>query len=266
MPIKVRSKMLAKEKLPLVRDKKGKDRYVPNTQAIIQAVEVANSPETAEYLLHRFEENQTPDTLKAAQEVVAMLKVNVRNKEEIARTKLKEKENSLRGFVPEREVKFDEDIIVTARTLNAELANETLEEIKIDFAISSSSQLKRMYSSNDNPVNAKIEAYSDDMLHKFFEQNNLRIANTSEGSFIVTKEGGERAEPEQARNLMSREFPVFLEKQGVHSKIEAHHYQGEEPAPSRPEKEIPQAATPDHASTPVVSPSSVDEGPAAPSA
>jgi hypothetical protein len=230
--------------MPLARDSRGKDKYVPSTQAVLQGVEVATRLETAEYLAVQFQASLTADMVESSQGIISSLEANRRNKEILEANREQEKRNCLRGIEP-AETRSDEETLVAGETLKTEMVKENVGELKIDFEISNTSRFRRVFTDNDNPVNEVIEAQADNMLHHFYERNDMEIEITEEGSFIVTKNGRERVDPERARELTTRELPGYLEKHGIHANIKGHYPEGEAPAPVQPAVQKPEINAPE---------------------
>lgn len=124
-----------------------------------------------------------------------------------------------------------------ADKIATEFSSKIQGQVKVDFAISDSSQIIRGFSSEDKPISKNLEALMDQLLNSWFAENNLISKDSviyegsASGEILRDQAGQEmKADAEKISQLTrdsEKGLESFLKSKGIEIILQEHNYPGQ---------------------------------------
>jgi hypothetical protein len=238
---------MGKQKLPLARAR-GVRELMPNKDALLYCFAIASTPEAADYLVEQFEKK-----LKSSKPYDSSEKVLARVKEYATNVHLQRdnRENPWLGTIEKIKTDF--------QNLQQNLADSALKtlvasvegEVKMDFAVSSYSELLRAFSIDGKPLEPAVIAALDKLFNSSMAADNMISKNgvifeaTAHGEVRKDKDGNPiKAPVEKINRVISENFAKYLEKAGVQVMAQQHAFPDKKPeAAVKPQVVAPEKPT-----------------------
>ena len=243
---------MGKQKLPLAKER-GVRELMPNKEALLYCFAIASTPEAADYLVEQFEKKlQNAKGIGSSENVLARVKEYAEN----VHLQRGSRDNPWSGS--------SETVKTDFQNLQQNIADSALKtlisnvdgEVKMDFAVSSYSELLRAFSVDGKPLEPAAIAALDKLFNSSMAAENMLSKNsiiyeaTDHGEVRKDKEGNPiKASAEKINRVISENFAKYLDKAGVQVSTQQHAFPDKKPqavvkpqvaAPEKPSIDVKQ--------------------------
>lgn len=214
----------------------------PDTEAMVKVIETATEPETIDYACDQFDKkikSLGKEMVAGSQAIKATLEEHRQN----IHLQRSPQESQWRGMMPISDYNNYQSGRATLASENLK-ANDIM-DVRIDYALSDSSQFLRAISSEGNALDDDLQISVDELLSTYLSKNNVYVDVTPEATFLYENDGNGHinvdkrgqpinADPELIQQLLqdkNKGFQSYMQEFGINSNLNSRAFPQETPAP-----------------------------------
>ena len=204
--------------LPTTKRGSTKLNLAPPQDAIVKAMEVATTPEAAEYLVEQFikrMESLSPEMVEQSQTVLAIL---IEYRDNIMLLYSNSEQAWSGKEIPTDNFKRLQENLAAAAIDN--ILEQIQEMLTVNYAVDDNSQFIRGFVGKNGAVDDATAKQIDKLLNDFFAKHDMisrdGVVYEGSGKIQVDSQGQEqKASPEKLSEIMNEEFASYLKAKGI---------------------------------------------------